>query len=629
MSRDAAAAPPSGNNPADNPDLIKVYDAYGREVYLTKQQWRDNVLLGNLERAREDPERLYSMLVGALRDGFAADIVPFAEHLQRTDPIPARGSVILGIVYLKIGRLDDSQRVLEDHIVRHGEDGYVLTNLAKVYAGRGDDVRAESVLWHALELDPNQDNGLGWYISIQRERGGDDAALEACRRVAALPNSWLARLWLAKAALKADDQAGAEKLYIEALSSAGRPVPPDLLMHMSGDLGIHGCLAESIRLTEPHFDPAYHGLPVGNNLLKAHLDLGQIGEARKILDLLYAQKRPDWSQALSFWDTEIGKAEAASLSQAQAHLSPAELSVTVIALEGPIWTRDNSSFAALMPIKPAGTPRIAVFGGIALIKESEHPMIQLSDAPGRLTRGIPLFLAEHVHLATTAVGLALLPWAQGKGFAVFGQDMEDSEVRSFVGNDENTPDFITRVVVDATEHTWRLNLRLLRRTDGQRLAETSVDAVFEDLGPVLDRLAEALMEILAEHVGIRAVAPPNWYQRPTGQDAADYLIRLEQQLAVVCAHFPSLGGGSLFGERNILDGALQLCLRWPANPAVRMVLSQTLRHMLAVRPDILPEYRDKIELLMREHPLSGDIAPLIEKTVKEVFTKGIPSSPGP
>jgi hypothetical protein len=112
---------------------------------------------------------------------------------------------------------------------------------------------------------------------------------------------------------------------------------------------------------------------------------------------------------------------------------------------------------------------------------------------------------------------------------------------------------------------------------------------------------------------------PAWYQVPSGQDSSDYLLRLEQQLAVACMHVDFLKGGGLSGEHEILDGILQLCVRQPKNSTVRMVFAETLRQMQKVHPEILPEYKDKIDLLQREHPLTGNIAQLVEKTIAEVL----------
>ena len=114
--------------------------------------------------------------------------------------------------------LNEAQRLFEAFLAEHGEDGVVLTNLAKIYYRRGEHARAESILWHALEVDPNQENGLNWYLAMQRERGGEAAALAALKRIADLPRSWRARLWLAREALERKDLAAAETFYTEALA---------------------------------------------------------------------------------------------------------------------------------------------------------------------------------------------------------------------------------------------------------------------------------------------------------------------------------------------------------------------------------------------------------------------------
>jgi tetratricopeptide (TPR) repeat protein len=312
---DAGETRPPGVSPADDPNLVKVYDGYGREMFITKQQWRDNVLLGNLEDKRNDPDQLYGLLVGAIQDGFAAEVVTFAEHLHRTDSIASRGATILGIVYMESNRLDEAERTLTEFLSKHGDDGVVLTNLAKVYSRQGNNARVESTLWSGLEVDPNQDNGLDWYVAIHCDRGGEVEALNAYHRVAKLPRSWRAQLWLARNALQRKDVAAAMTLYREALVKVETLPPADMLMQMSGDLGNNGCLQEIIQLVEPHFDPAKHGLQVGNNLLKAHHDLGQIENARHILRRLYAENRPDWQETLGYWDTELAKAEIAERSK--------------------------------------------------------------------------------------------------------------------------------------------------------------------------------------------------------------------------------------------------------------------------------------------------------------------------
>ena len=75
----------------------------------------------------------------------------------------------------------------------------------------------------------------------------------------------------------------------------------------------------------------------------------------------------------------------------------------------------------------------------------------------------------------------------------------------------------------------------------------------------------------------------------------------------------------MFGEREILDGILYLCVHQPTNATVRLVLAETLRQMQKVRPEILSEYQDKIRLLQRDHPPAAEVAKLIDKTLAEVL----------
>jgi len=185
----SSSAPISSPNadPRADPRLIRVFDEFGRELFITKEQWRTSVLPGTLKSNWNSPDQLYGIIVGALKDGFFADIVDAAEHLYHVDPVPARGACMYGIALMKNNRLDEAESVLLSHVQKHGEEGYVLTNLPKVYSARNDSQKAEATLWHVLEVDPNQDNGFGWYAAIYRERSGEQAGLEALSRVVLFP----------------------------------------------------------------------------------------------------------------------------------------------------------------------------------------------------------------------------------------------------------------------------------------------------------------------------------------------------------------------------------------------------------------------------------------------------------
>ena len=75
------AATPANDAPSLSPsqaskELITVHDAYGREFQIARHEWQEKVLQPNLKEKWNEPDALYSMIVSALNDGFAADLLP-------------------------------------------------------------------------------------------------------------------------------------------------------------------------------------------------------------------------------------------------------------------------------------------------------------------------------------------------------------------------------------------------------------------------------------------------------------------------------------------------------------------------------------------------------------------------
>lgn len=57
-------------------ELITIYAAYSREPQITPGEWRDKVLLPNLEKNWNDPNGLYCLIVSALNDGLQQTCCP-------------------------------------------------------------------------------------------------------------------------------------------------------------------------------------------------------------------------------------------------------------------------------------------------------------------------------------------------------------------------------------------------------------------------------------------------------------------------------------------------------------------------------------------------------------------------
>lgn len=612
-SHDAATTPPQ-----QDPNLIKVFDEYGRELFITKEQWRTSVLPGTLQSNWNNPDKLYGVIVGSLNDGFHAEVLAAAKHLYAIDPAPARGACTYGTVLMKNNRLDEAESVFLTHMKTHGEEGYILTSLAKVFAARNESEKMISTLWHALELDPNQGNGLLWYATLGREQSGASGWTHALNRVAALPHSWQAQIWLAREALEANSVDTALAYCDQALLRMGEKVSPDALMQISGDLGKHGHLKEAIRLTEPRFVPQVHGLAVGNNLIKAHLDLGQVEEAKNILDKLYALKRPDYAQSLSFWDTQIAKARLARSSPPD----QTALQIPMGMIDGPVWFKAASAESELFPIKPSNAPLIAFLGSTAeQPHNSQDISIQIADGPGRMSRALPLFLAEQVWFKTDAKVRTLVPYVMNPpgGFVLSGVPWQDEQAADSSSQAATETRFVIVTHIRCSTDPWTVELRILRSHDHELMGTLS--ASFEAARPQdeIPALAEQLVSSLSRLISTTIRKPPEGFAFPAETQFPSYLLRLEQLLAARFATMEGSGPNSLNGEREILRGNLQLCVECPDNVAARLVLAKTVLAMKKIHPELIEEIKDKILSLNKKKPLTGPAQKILTRLFDEAL----------
>jgi hypothetical protein len=111
------------------------------------------------------------------------------------------------------------------------------------------------------------------------------------------------------------------------------------------------------------------------------------------------------------------------------------------------------------------------------------------------------------------------------------------------------------------------------------------------------------------------------YTVPGGVDFPLYLLRLEQLLAARCSAIEGVSPGFLHGEREIVDGNIQQCLAAPGSVGVRILLAQTLSALKRVHPEILPEFKDKLALLQKEHPLPEPACGVVRRIFDEVSVK--------
>jgi Flp pilus assembly protein TadD len=609
----SATAPPL---PASE-GVIRVYDQFGRKVEIGREAWRKDVLLPNLQANRDKPDALYDLIVAALNDDFGADVLESAQLLAGNDHQPRRGAMALGIVLLNLKDFAGARDVLERAIARHGENAYLLANLARAYAASGDAERAQALIWRALQLEPNEETSLNWMISVANGKGGQDVVLAAWLRAASLPGSWRPQLWLARHALERGDLAEATRWYEESLARA-KPVPADLLMQLSGDLGNRGHTELLVRLTQPRFELAAHGIMVGNNLLRAYVELGMFAEARKILEQLYSQQRPDWRDHLINWEQKLDDA------QKRYGEVTTPLEVVVMKLDQPVWARGVLGFDTVLPAKTKASPRIHFVCGSAEAGEESGGKVvsQPTNDLGRVARALPMFLAEEVYLRTNARTAFLLPWMKQGGFILSARPW----TRAFLPPDLTPPDLIVYLHIEARVSPWLLKVGIEHEQRSAAVVAFEQAFTLQTAGKDALTVLFELIPRLTTLPALRREESNAALGTPPPELLPGYLAAIEQALAIGLAARQTGGESFLHQERSILDHLFDVALQGEQLLRPRMLLVNALENQCRRRPDIAREYLQKLALLQERHALPPGVgSDLVAKGVQTVVEKADPN----
>lgn len=286
-----------------NEPTIKMFDQNGNEMYVSKKEYRDKVLPTQISEFWNDPNNLYSLIVMSLQDGFFKEMLKPSERLFKIDDNKERCYVIRAIVLLKNDRLDDSKKVLEEYCQYYEPTGTILTNLAKVYNEKGETQESVNLLWRGLNLDPNQDNGLGWWGAIHFDKGGKVEYKKAMEKVATISGSWRAQLFLAKLWLEDKDINNALELYREVLSKASNE--SGALLDISGELGKNGLYQDTFDLIVPLYKIDFHDPFIGINLLQTYLEANRYKEGITLLLKLKKLNRYDINKYLDYFQDKF------------------------------------------------------------------------------------------------------------------------------------------------------------------------------------------------------------------------------------------------------------------------------------------------------------------------------------
>ena len=265
----------------------------------------------------------------------------------------------------------------------------------------------------------------------------------------------------AREKLEAKDLPGALALYEEALFLAGDRA--DVLVTISGDLGVNGHVRQIIELVAPRYDAERHGPATGLNVLQAYLAVRNAEAAQHVLDLLFALRRPELEERLHGFSNAIAEMIQQDLAPLEATGAPPEVDkVNLVSISKPIWFYGLEALAGqILPAKGSGLRRVA-FTQLALPGAGDVAALQrrAEDELGRLSRTLPLWLAETFYFSPHYLPIAAVALMNQRHYSLFGPEWTMENLRQFIDTTEGGLDYVFTGAVHQTGGDYELLLRV-------------------------------------------------------------------------------------------------------------------------------------------------------------------------
>mgnify|MGYP001358295943 CR=1 FL=1 len=270
------------------------------------------------------------------------------------------------------------------------------------------------------------------------------------------------KLVAARERLELKDVAGAVAIYEEVLATDGDR--PDVLVTISGDLGVTGNVKEIVELVAPRYDAERHGPATGINLLQAYLVLRNVEAAQHLLDILFALKRPDLEERLYGFSNaiaELMQSENAPVDAGAAGGGREAAKVNLVSISKPIWFYGLEPLAEQVLAPKESRLRRVGFGQLATpgLANWEEVAGRPEDEIGRLSRAVPLWLAETFQFTPHYAAIAAVGVVE-QHYALFPAEWTAENLRQLAETTEGGLDYVFTGAIRQKAGDYELVLRV-------------------------------------------------------------------------------------------------------------------------------------------------------------------------
>lgn len=590
----------SAGSPGDG-EFIDATDNFGRRVRLSRDEYRSRVLPEMLKTHGNDPAQLSQVIVQGLQHGFAKDLVQAANRLAAIDSEPERALSLLSVVQRDAGDLEAARFSLDELQNKRPDSVGARVGKAMLADRAGDTATAETLLFEALGLDPNNPDAVHGWLQVRLKEVGEAGTRAELDKLAELPNAWRAQLWLARLDLQEEKAAvAAERYRAQLAANADSPAISDVLLMAATDLvnaRQHDLVQE---LVEPRFTPGRDHPNVGLALLNHLAATGRHADGAALLHRMYVHYGHAIAEQLHPFTGEFDRQRLAALPQVA---PPAQPRVGMFRFELPAFCSALGEPQWLLPQKQPGHKQVLV---VALALDGDiakNPNQQPPEDIARLTRAVPLHLAEQVWLATPHRGTAALPVAENGGWALLGRPWSAEQITAQLPDQERSSTLLVTGALRVEGDRRRIELTVFDSATKARTGDVTVEGGSNDVGQMLLDAQQKLWPLLGG---------PADHKPPVG-DAAfwqRYADGLGQHAALVATAAGAMPKERLYGERYIVHWLQTTALQEPRWQPGFWTLASALCVLQQLGSDIPKEHARIVAEIFRQSPPNSPFARL-------------------
>ncbi|HET7842787.1 MAG TPA: hypothetical protein VFL14_01455, partial [Xanthomonadales bacterium] len=278
-------------------------------------------------------------------------------------------------------------------------------------------------------------------------------------------------------------------------------------------------------------------------------------------------------------------------------------------LDRPLWYAGLEDPTWLLPRKQQGAKALLFFA-LAVDGQPSLPPGR-EDELGRLTRSLPLFLAEQAWLATPHRGTAVLPMAEQGGWAIMGRPWPEEQLVGQVPENERADTLLVTGVLRVEGEQRRIDLWVYDCGTKQRIGHAATQGTMQEAGRMLLQLMRELWPLLGG---------PADHKPPVGDDAfwQRHADGLGQHAALVVTQAGGMPKERLFGERYITQWLQANALAEPRWQPGFWLLASALCVLQQLGSDVPKEHARAIAELFRQSPPDSAFARLGARTLRAV-----------